>query len=113
PHPRGIYPGADGNTTRMPLMRARVNDRLARATRFPVTVLIAPAGFGKSVALRDFLETARLEAVRVEVARDDATLLLFARRLADALAPLAPDARAAFPAAQERIAAADDPVREL
>src|SRR5581483_10471489 len=97
----------------MPLMRARVNDRLARATRFPVTVLIAPAGFGKSVALRDFLETARLEAVRVEVARDDATLLLFARRLADALAPLAPDARAAFPAAQERIAAADDPVREL
>jgi len=113
PHPRGIYPGADGNTTRMPLMRARVNDRLARAARFPVTVLVAPAGFGKSVALRDYLETARVDAVRAELGRDDATLLRFARALAEAIAPLAPDARAAFPAAQERVGAAEDPVREL
>ncbi len=97
----------------MPLMRARLNDRLARAARFPVTVLVAPAGFGKSVALRDYIETARLDVVRAEVGRDDTTLLLFARGLAEALAPLAPDARTAFPAAQERIAAADDPVREL
>ncbi len=94
-------------------MRARINDRLARATRFPVTLIVAPAGFGKSVALRDFVETARLEAVRYDVRRDDATLLAFVRGLCEALESLVPGALAAYPAAQLRVMASLDPVREL
>ncbi len=95
------------------LMRARVNDRLTRAARFRVTVIVAPAGFGKSVALRDFVETTRLDAVRYDVAREDRTLLAFVRGLSAALEPLAPTALAAFPAMQQRMMAASDPVREL
>ena len=95
------------------LLRARVNDRLTRAARFPVTLIVAPAGFGKSVALRDFAETARLEAVRYDVARDDRTLLAFVHGLSAALAGIAPSALAAFPAMQQRIMGAADPVREL
>jgi ATP/maltotriose-dependent transcriptional regulator MalT len=46
------------------LMRARINERLERATRYPITLIAAAAGFGKSIALRDFIETTRLDAVR-------------------------------------------------
>jgi ATP/maltotriose-dependent transcriptional regulator MalT len=95
------------------LLRARVNDRIVRAARFPVTVIVAPAGFGKSVALRDFAETTRLEAVRYDVAREDRTLLAFVHGLSAALEPAAPTALAAFPAMQQRIMGLADPVREL
>ena len=95
------------------LMRARINDRLARAAVYPITVISAPAGFGKSVALRDFIETARLDAVRYDVLREDATLLAFVRGLSDALATVGPSARAAFPAMQQRVLALEDPLRQL
>lgn len=94
-------------------MRARINERLAYATRFPVTLIVAPAGFGKSVALRDFLETSRLEAVRYDVRREDGTLLAFVRGLSETLEPVAPSALAAFPAMQERVLATEEPVRQL
>ncbi|HZZ64810.1 MAG TPA: LuxR C-terminal-related transcriptional regulator [Candidatus Baltobacteraceae bacterium] len=94
-------------------MRARVNERLERAARFPVTLIVAPAGFGKSVALRDFLETSRTQAARYDVRREDGTLLAFVRRLSETLQPYAPSALAAFPAMQERVLAADEPVLQL
>ncbi|HTW83903.1 MAG TPA: LuxR C-terminal-related transcriptional regulator [Candidatus Sulfotelmatobacter sp.] len=92
-------------------MRARINDRLARAARFPVALLVAPAGFGKSVALRDYLETSRVDAVRFDVGREVTTLEAFARGLSDALAAVAPGARASFPALQERLATEPQPAR--
>ena len=79
----------------------------------PVTLIVAPAGFGKSVALRDFVETSRLEAVRYDVAREHRTLMTFVHGLSAALEPVAPSAIAAFPAMQQRIMGATDPVREL
>ncbi len=94
------------------LRRARVTERIARAARYPVTLIVAPAGFGKSVALRDFLETTRLEGVRYDVAREDRTLIAFARGLSAALEPVAPTALAAFPAMQQRLMGSDDPVRD-
>ncbi len=54
------------------LMRPRLTDRLAKAAAFPITLVVAPVGFGKSTAVRDFLlmhsvshrwYDARLEAV--------------------------------------------------
>ena len=95
------------------LMRARINDRLAQAARLPVTLIVAPAGFGKSVALRDFIETSRLEAVRYDVPREDTTMLAFVRGLSEALKPVAPSAFAAFGTMQQRVLAADEPVRQL
>lgn len=94
-------------------MRARINERLEHATRFPVTLIVAPAGFGKSVALRDFLQSKKIDAVRYDVRREDGTLLAFVRSFSEALEPVAPSALAAFPAMQERVLAADEPVRQL
>jgi LuxR family maltose regulon positive regulatory protein len=94
-------------------MRARINERLEHATRFPVTLIVAPAGFGKSVALRDFIQTSGLEAVRYDVRREDGTLLAFVRRFTEALEHVAPSAQASFPSMQERVLAADEPVRQL
>ncbi|MFN2449442.1 MAG: LuxR C-terminal-related transcriptional regulator [Candidatus Baltobacteraceae bacterium] len=94
-------------------MRARINERLDRATRYPVTLIVAPAGFGKSSALRDYLQTSRIEAVRYDVRREDNTLLAFVHRLSEAIKPVAPSALAAFPSIQERVLAAAEPVRQL
>ncbi|MGD1067641.1 MAG: AAA family ATPase, partial [Vulcanimicrobiaceae bacterium] len=94
-------------------MRARINDRLARATRYPVALIVAPAGFGKSVALRDFLETSRLDTVRFDVGRDVTTLAAFVRGLSTALEPVAPTALAALATVQERIAVDAQPVRTV
>src|SRR5581483_189610 len=94
-------------------MRARINERLEHATRFPVTLIVAPAGFGKSVALRDFIQASGLEAVRYDVRREDGTLLAFVRRFTEALERVAPSAQASFPSMQERVLAADEPVRQL
>ncbi|HEY9179857.1 MAG TPA: hypothetical protein VIO32_04005, partial [Candidatus Baltobacteraceae bacterium] len=94
-------------------MRARINERLSAATRFPVTLIVAPAGFGKSVALRDFLEHAGIDAVRYDVRREDGALLAFVRSFSEALEPIAPSAIAAFPAMQERVLAAHEPVRQI
>ncbi len=90
------------------LLRARLNQRLARATQYPIALILAPAGFGKSVTLRDFLFATRLDAVRLEVRREQNTLLAFARRFAEVLAPIAPGITASFPAMQERALSASD-----
>jgi ATP/maltotriose-dependent transcriptional regulator MalT len=94
-------------------MRSRVNERLTRAARFPVTLIVAPAGFGKTVALRDFIATARLDAVRYDVAREDLSLLAFAHGLARALQPVAPSASSSFALIQARVAQEQTPVSEL
>lgn len=94
-------------------MRARINERLTRAAEYPVTLIVAPAGFGKTVALRDFLDTSRSDAVRYDVRREHQTVLAFARGLGDALAAVAPGLDASFPAIQERVADLDDPTPEL
>lgn len=95
------------------LMRDRVNRRLQKATAFPVALMVAPAGFGKTVALRDFIEAQRLSVVRYDVRREDGSLLEFVRRLSEALESVAPSALAAFPSMQERVLAMDEPVRQL
>lgn len=94
-------------------MRARVNERLTQAARFPVTLIVAPAGFGKSVALRDFIASAQLDVLRLDLRREDTTLLEFVRRLSEAISPVAPSAGASFPALAQRVMATSQPVREL
>ena len=91
-------------------VRARINERLLKAVQFPITVIVAPAGFGKTLALRDFLKSARLEVVQLGLRPEDRTLLAFVRGLVETLSPLAPEALAAFPGIQQRaIASAVEP----
>lgn len=78
-----------------------------------MTLVVAPAGFGKSVALRDFIRSTALRVVQYDVRREEGSLLAFVRRLCETLEPVAPTALAAFPAMQERVLASDEPVRQL
>ena len=93
--------------------RARVTELIARAARCPVAVIAAPAGFGKSVAVRDYLETAASTTVRYDVRPEDATLLALSRGLCGALSNVAPTVSAAYVTAQSSALAASDPAIEL
>jgi ATP/maltotriose-dependent transcriptional regulator MalT len=66
-------------------------DRLSAGSAYPVTFVVAPAGYGKSIAVRHFL--ARLDApcVRFDLRPEHATMLGFVRGLAQAFAPIIPD----------------------
>lgn len=77
-------------------MRTRVNQRLERAAAFPVVLLVAPAGFGKSLALHDYLLSTRSNAVRCDLRREDETLLAFARRLCAGIDKIARGTSASF-----------------
>ncbi|HTA38237.1 MAG TPA: LuxR C-terminal-related transcriptional regulator [Candidatus Acidoferrales bacterium] len=94
-------------------MRSRITERLSRSARYPVTLITGPAGFGKSVALRDFLETSRVDAMRYDVRREDDSLLAFARGLSLACEAAAPGAAASFPSVQQRVMESPQPAREL
>jgi ATP/maltotriose-dependent transcriptional regulator MalT len=95
------------------LLRARITERLACAAQFPVTLVVAPAGFGKSVALRDFLAAMRIEALRYDVPREDSGLEAFVRGLTRTIQPVARDATAALPAVQSSAFASESPAPAL
>lgn len=93
------------------LMRPRLNDRFSRAAQYPIALVVAAAGFGKSVALRDFLRDSRSDVVRFDVRREDDSLLGFARHFCAAAAAIAPTAAGSFSSLQEKLLSADDPSR--
>ena len=68
-----------------PLVRQRLLDRFGRAAAHPITVVAAPAGFGKTVALTHFLDAAKLAAVRYPLREENASLDGFVRGLLRAL----------------------------
>jgi ATP/maltotriose-dependent transcriptional regulator MalT len=69
--------------------RPRVLARLADAARFRVGVVVAPAGYGKSVAVHQFAATAG-SSVLYDVPADASALVAFVRGFARALEPVAP-----------------------
>ena len=81
-----------------PVVRERLLDRLAHAASFRVVVVAAPAGFGKSVALRHYLDRAYAGALRCTLRREHGTLLEFLRAMADVLEPIAPTMTASLAA---------------
>ncbi|MDQ6826461.1 MAG: LuxR C-terminal-related transcriptional regulator [Candidatus Eremiobacteraeota bacterium] len=85
-----------------PIIRPRVIERIAAAARQRLTLIVAPAGFGKSVALRQYLASVDHRFVLYNVEPHDATLLGFARGLADALFSVAPGARQSLSGAFEK-----------
>jgi ATP/maltotriose-dependent transcriptional regulator MalT len=85
----------------VPIVRRRVLDRIASAAMMRVVLLLAPAGYGKSVALRQHLDTVRDPFVRYDVLPDHVGLLGFLRGLTDTLSQVAPGARATLAGAYE------------
>jgi LuxR family maltose regulon positive regulatory protein len=73
-----------------PIPRERISSRIAAAAEFPLTVIIAPAGCGKSTALDQYLAALGVPRAYYRVRPGDATLAQF-------ILGLAQDCGAAFP----------------
>lgn len=97
-----------------PILRPRVIDRIASAATQRIVLIVAPAGYGKSVALRQYLETlADIPQVRYDVHAENGTLLGFVRGLADALLEVAPTARKSLSGAYEKSRSSKTPGLDL
>jgi ATP/maltotriose-dependent transcriptional regulator MalT len=74
--------------------RPQLHTHLDHALRVPLTVVIAPAGFGKSTLVAEWLQAGSIPYAWVTLDQGDARAERFAAHLAAAVAPLAPSARA-------------------
>jgi ATP/maltotriose-dependent transcriptional regulator MalT len=95
-----------------PIDRPRVVDRIATAAQYRIATIIAPAGFGKSVALRQFLSTVRSFVV-YDVPSDATALIPFVRGFADALSDVVPALRRSLSTAIEGARNSEMPGRDL
>ena len=82
--------------------RPRLVERLAACATYPIALVIAPAGYGKSVVLRQYLGSLAEPNVRFALRAEHVTLLGFLRGLTEALHETAPHAGAALAEAYER-----------
>jgi LuxR family transcriptional regulator, maltose regulon positive regulatory protein len=85
-----------------PIERPRLGERLAASETCPITLLIAPAGYGKSVALRQYLRSIREPNVRFVLRAEHVTLLAFLRGFTESLRESAPHAITSLAGAYER-----------
>jgi len=87
---------ADGSIDRggafQSIPRPRVQARLAEACAERVALIVAPAGYGKSVALNAYLQALRSAYVRYDVDESGANLSGFVRGFVAAIAEVAPTA---------------------
>ncbi|MGZ3527434.1 MAG: LuxR C-terminal-related transcriptional regulator [Vulcanimicrobiaceae bacterium] len=96
-----------------PILRPRIVDRIATAASQRVVLVVAPAGYGKSVALRQYLDTTGEAYVRYDLHAEHANLLGFVRGFADALLEIAPDARKTVSGAYEKSRSSRTPGADL
>jgi hypothetical protein len=94
------------------IQRERIAGRLRRSADRRVALVVAPAGFGKSVAVRQSLDLAGGDAF-YRVAPDTLTLLAFLRGLTDALEAKVPGAHLSLAIAHERAMQSPSPAIEL
>ncbi len=85
-----------------PIGRPRLFERLRSLTTYPVALLIAPAGYGKSVVLRQYLDRLRDPYRRFALRPEHGSLLGFLRGFAEALNESAPHAITSLAGAYER-----------
>src|SRR5579875_2338000 len=97
-----------------PILRPRVVERIESAALQRIVLIVAPAGYGKSVALRQYLDSLEGEPqVRYDVREEHATLLGFLRGFADALHEVAPGARKTVSGAYEKSRSSKTPGVDL
>lgn len=85
-----------------PILRPRVVERIASAATQRIVLIVAPAGYGKSVAVRQYLDSIEVPHVRYDVREQNATLLGFVRGFADVLHEVAPAVRKTVSGAYEK-----------
>ena len=85
-----------------PVERPRLIERLRAAAEYPIALIVAPAGYGKSLVLRQYLASAADAPVRFALRAEHAELLGFLRGFAEALRAVAPHAITALAGAYER-----------
>ena len=96
-----------------PIVRQRIIERVAAAAFQPIVLIIAPAGYGKSVAVRQYLETVDAVKVRYDVRSEHSNLLAFLRGFAEAFSEVAPDARKTLSGAYEKNRSSASPGSDL
>jgi len=94
-----------------PILRPRVVERIFSAAMQRIVLIIAPAGYGKSLALR--LDAVEDPQVRYDVRAEHANLLGFVRGFADTLLEIAPDARKTVSGAYEKSRSSKTPGADL
>jgi LuxR family maltose regulon positive regulatory protein len=95
-----------------PIDRPRVLERLNTAAQYRIATIIAPAGFGKSVAVRQFIATMPATIV-YEVPKDATTLVAFVRSFAEAFEQAVPALRRSLATALDGARTSDSPGRDL
>jgi ATP/maltotriose-dependent transcriptional regulator MalT len=85
--PTGPGPGSATSA----VIRPRVIDEISAMTAFPISIASASPGFGKSIAIRQYLEGTDASWIRYGLTCEGATLLGFTQGLTEALLPIAPD----------------------
>ncbi len=96
-----------------PIHRERIVERIAQAAQQRITLIVAPAGYGKSVALTQFLSTIDCPTLRYDVRADNATLLGFVRGLVNVFSEVAPNLRNTLAEAFDGALSATSPGTEL
>ncbi len=96
-----------------PIVRQRIIDRVSAAAFQPIVLIVAPAGYGKSVAVRQYLESVDAVKVRYDVRSEHSNLLGFMRGFSDALSEVAPDARKTLSGAYEKNRSSVSPGSDL
>lgn len=85
-----------------PILRPRVVERIFAAASQRIVLIIAPAGYGKSVALHQYLSAVSESWARFDIKPEHTNLLGFLRGFAEAVHAIAPDARQTLPEAYEK-----------
>ncbi len=96
-----------------PIARPRIVERIVEAAHQRVVLIIAPAGYGKSVALSQFLAELDEPWLRFDLHPEHNTLPGVLRGLSEAIAEAAPEARATLAIAYERNRASGTPGADL
>lgn len=108
---------ADGSIDRggafQSIPRPRVQARLAEACAERVALIVAPAGYGKSVALNAYLESLQTPYVRYDVDESGSNLPGFVRGFAHAISEIAPTALASVAEALRSVLDSAKPGAEL
>ena len=103
----------DGAKPFQPVLRPRLNERLRQAAGYRICLIVAPAGYGKSVAMRQFLDQSGSQFLRYALGRDNSTLLGFLRGFVAAIDPVAPRSGRSLSSVYERAQRSDNCVADL
>ncbi|HEX5273896.1 MAG TPA: LuxR C-terminal-related transcriptional regulator [Candidatus Rubrimentiphilum sp.] len=96
-----------------PIVRQRIVERVAAAAFQPIVLIVAPAGYGKSVAVRQYLGSIDGAKVRYDVRSEHSNLLGFLRGFAEAFSEVAPGARKTLSGAYEKNRSSVSPASDL